>query len=222
MLRCNNVNALRTSVGSTAIRAALGRRCTRTFLSRSSAAPFSSPSARQVLALPQKGPWKPFGDARAYSSDHSDLPKDDSKPQSTTERSRPFSRPEPDDERLFALAMSNEAINPELSDKKLSRAVVEMELVWLKDPKALADRVRDALDAGEEALGVALVRSAQSQGIECGAAWNFLLEYCMYKKKSSWSAFRFYNDVGCSFLLFFPGSSDCWRTERLLTVVFSL
>lgn len=72
--------------------------------------------------------------------------------------------------------------------------VVDKELEWLQDPKELAHRVSNALRAGNVAMGVALVRTAQSRRMECQVAWNTLLEFSM-DIGSARSAFRFYNDV---------------------------
>ncbi|PTU19335.1 hypothetical protein P175DRAFT_0510603 [Aspergillus ochraceoroseus IBT 24754] len=77
---------------------------------------------------------------------------------------------------------------------KVSAKVVEMELKWLKDPRALADRIGMLLQADNIGLAAEIVRVAQSEKMECAVAWNHLIEYCMNKKNSA-AAFKFYNDM---------------------------
>lgn len=80
---------------------------------------------------------------------------------------------------------------------RVNRKVVEMEIKWLQDPRALADRVARLLGAGNVALAAALVREAQKERMECSVAWNRLLEYCMENGRAL-AAFKFYNEV-CGF-----------------------
>ena len=77
---------------------------------------------------------------------------------------------------------------------KVSGKVVEMELKWLKDPRALSDRVGRLLKADDVLLAVALVRTAQREHMECTVAWNHLMEYCMEKNNPK-AALKFYNEV---------------------------
>ncbi|KAE8151291.1 hypothetical protein BDV25DRAFT_152887 [Aspergillus avenaceus] len=77
---------------------------------------------------------------------------------------------------------------------KVSTKVVEMELVWLKDPRALGDRVSRMLITGQYELAVALIRAAQKERMDCGSAWNHLFAHCM-KQNSPEAAFRFYNEM---------------------------
>ncbi|KAE8364876.1 hypothetical protein BDV27DRAFT_110014 [Aspergillus caelatus] len=77
---------------------------------------------------------------------------------------------------------------------KVSGKVVEMELKWLKDPRALSDRVARLLNANDVLLAVALVRTAQRERMECTVAWNHLMEYCM-KKNHPRAALKFYNEM---------------------------
>lgn len=81
----------------------------------------------------------------------------------------------------------------------VNRKVVDMEIKWLKDPRALADRVARLLGAGNVALAAALVREAQKERMECSVAWNRLLEYCMESGRAL-AAFKFYHEVCCSFV----------------------
>lgn len=80
-------------------------------------------------------------------------------------------------------------------------SVVNAELKWLRDPLALAERVRRCLADGHLALGVSLVYKAQSKGFRCTAAFNRLLEYLLREKEPE-LAFRAWNDV-CSFSPFY-------------------
>ncbi|KAJ1714798.1 pentatricopeptide repeat protein [Aspergillus flavus] len=77
---------------------------------------------------------------------------------------------------------------------KVSGKVVEMELKWLKDPRALSDRVGRLLKADDVLLAVALVRTAQREHMECTVAWNHLMEYCMEKNNPK-AALKFYNEM---------------------------
>ncbi|KAE8372718.1 hypothetical protein BDV26DRAFT_87936 [Aspergillus bertholletiae] len=76
----------------------------------------------------------------------------------------------------------------------VSGKVVEMELKWLKDPRALSDRVARLLNANDILLAVALVRTAQKEHMECTVAWNHLMEYCL-KKNNPQAALKFYNEM---------------------------
>ena len=75
-----------------------------------------------------------------------------------------------------------------------SRKTLELELKWLADPRALADRVARILQSGDVAKAAALVRQAQREGMNCGVAWNNLLQYFMNRQCSK-AAFKLYNDV---------------------------
>ena len=79
----------------------------------------------------------------------------------------------------------------------VSGKVVQMELRWLKDPRALADRVARMLRSGNIALAADLVRTAQRQKMECSVAWNHLMSYSM-EQGEPLAAFKFYNDVSIS------------------------
>ncbi|KAL4871835.1 hypothetical protein BDV12DRAFT_163196 [Aspergillus spectabilis] len=75
-----------------------------------------------------------------------------------------------------------------------SKQAVKLELAWLKDRIILAERVRRLLNQNNIALAAGIVRAAQSQGIDCIAAWNHILGYCLDKKNPK-AAFRFWNDM---------------------------
>lgn len=77
---------------------------------------------------------------------------------------------------------------------QVSSTAVQMELKWLQDPRKLADRVAELLRKRRAPMAVALIRQAQKQHMECGVAWNNLLEYCM-NKGAPMAAFKFYNEV---------------------------
>ncbi|KAL4897860.1 hypothetical protein BDV59DRAFT_208504 [Aspergillus ambiguus] len=85
-------------------------------------------------------------------------------------------------------------VDAAFSGRSVSAKVVELELKWLKDPRALADRVARLLGGGDVPLAAALVRSAQKERMECAVAWNHLMEYCMGKRAPR-AAFKFYNDM---------------------------
>lgn len=71
---------------------------------------------------------------------------------------------------------------------------IAIELKWLQDRRALADRVARLMQSGDPAKAVALVRQAQKEGRQCDMVWNRILQYCMDRGHSQ-AAFRFYNDV---------------------------
>jgi hypothetical protein len=81
-----------------------------------------------------------------------------------------------------------------VSSGSIHRQAINSELVWLKDPKKLADRVASLLAAGKPDMAAALVREAQGRRIECTVAWNHLMQYCM-NRDAPRAAFKFYNDV---------------------------
>jgi hypothetical protein len=91
---------------------------------------------------------------------------------------------------LMAIA-SNSKIDGE---DPISHKTLELELKWLADPRAMADRVARILQSGDVAKAAALVRQAQREGLNCGAAWNNLLQYFMNRQCSK-AAFKLYNDV---------------------------
>ncbi|KAJ5666261.1 uncharacterized protein N7477_008709 [Penicillium maclennaniae] len=91
---------------------------------------------------------------------------------------------------LMAIA-SNSKIDGE---DPTSRKTLELELKWLADPRALADRVARILQSGDVAKAAALVRQAQREGMSCGVAWNNLLQYFMDRQCSK-AAFKLYNDM---------------------------
>lgn len=82
-------------------------------------------------------------------------------------------------------------------EESTSRKTLELELKWLADPRALADRVARILQSGDVAKAAALVRQAQRDGMSCGVAWNNLLQYFMDRGCTA-AAFKLYNDVSIS------------------------
>ncbi|GES57417.1 pentatricopeptide repeat protein [Aspergillus terreus] len=145
------------------------------------------------------------GTKRWYSSEssppieHADEPRTNAPKPSHTEASK---RPEgagDDLDPLMGVAMAGSSPKIREQDaaffgRSVSSKVVELELKWLKDPRALADRVARLLSADDVPLAAALVRSAQKERMECSVAWNHLLEYCM-NKRAPRAAFKFYNDM---------------------------
>lgn len=101
----------------------------------------------------------------------------------------------------IAMAGSSRRVREESGDAirgKLSEVAIRSELKWLKDPRALADRVARLLNVDDLASAAGMVRMAQKQKRPCVVAWNHIFEYTL-KKNVPAAAFRFYNDV--SFVL---------------------
>jgi hypothetical protein len=92
-------------------------------------------------------------------------------------------------------------------EKSTSRKTLELELKWLADPRALADRVARILQSGDVAKAAALVRQAQREGMSCGVAWNNLLQYFMDRGCSK-AAFKLYNDVRLSLISYLVQRGD--------------
>lgn len=84
--------------------------------------------------------------------------------------------------------------SPGAGESSISYKSIQMELKWLEDPRALADRVARILRGGDPAKAAALVRQAQKEGKKCDVAWNHLLQYCM-ERGHPIAALKFYNDV---------------------------
>ena len=68
------------------------------------------------------------------------------------------------------------------------------EIVWLKDPHMLEDRIARILRDDRIQMAAALVREAQRNNMKCVVAWNHIFQYLMDKKRLK-EAFKFYNDV---------------------------
>lgn len=73
-------------------------------------------------------------------------------------------------------------------------SAVRRELAWLADPKALAQRVRQALRKHEARFAAMLVRQAHKKNMGSAAAWNHLIEYCFQVDEPA-AAWRFYQEV---------------------------
>ncbi|KAA8650587.1 hypothetical protein EYZ11_010061 [Aspergillus tanneri] len=146
-----------------------------------------------MVVLRQTGVWKSSGDVKPYSTGPPAGPETD--PPKTQHRPE---RSDNEDAMLFDIAM--EGTSPKAreqrghSARRKTSKVVEQELKWLKDPRALADRVGRLLRSSYVAMAAALVRAAQKEDMECSVAWNHLLEYSM-DKGSPRSAFKFYNEM---------------------------
>ena len=98
---------------------------------------------------------------------------------------------------LYKLAHS-EVSSRRGADFYIPHRVLEQEMNWLKDPRALADRVATILRSQDPMLAVALIRRAHHMDISTVVAYNRLLEYCL-RMKAPKAAFRFWNDVGAFF-----------------------
>lgn len=81
---------------------------------------------------------------------------------------------------------------------------IVMELKWLQDRRALADRVTRLMQSGDPVKAVALVRKAQKDGRQCDMAWNRIIQYCS-DRGHVLAAFRFYNDVSLDLVFLPPG-----------------
>lgn len=73
-------------------------------------------------------------------------------------------------------------------------SAVRRELAWLTDPKALAQRVRQALRKHEARFAAMLVRQAHKKNMGSATAWNHLIEYCFQVDEPA-AAWRFYQEV---------------------------
>ena len=106
-------------------------------------------------------------------------------------------------------------------EESTSRKTLELELKWLADPRALADRVARILQSGDVAKAAALVRQAQRDGMSCGVAWNNLLQYFMDRGCTA-AAFKLYNDVSISVISCLAQRKDTgiFAMEALLTKNF--
>ncbi|EAU38255.1 predicted protein [Aspergillus terreus NIH2624] len=176
--------------------------------------------SRAAIPSPIDTSLKSADTRRWYSSEssppieHADEPRTNAPKPSLTEASK---RPEgagDDLDPLMGVAMAGSSPKIREQDaaffgRSVSSKVVELELKWLKDPRALADRVARLLSADDVPLAAALVRSAQKERMECSVAWNHLLEYCM-NKRAPRAAFKFYNDVCCARVSFwlYGGCAD--------------
>ncbi|PWY84652.1 hypothetical protein BO94DRAFT_468017 [Aspergillus sclerotioniger CBS 115572] len=94
---------------------------------------------------------------------------------------------------LYKLAHS-EVSSRRGADYYIPHRVLEREMNWLKDPRALADRVVEILKSQDPMLAVALIRRAHYMDISTVVAYNRLLEYCL-RMKAPKAAFRFWNDM---------------------------
>ncbi|KAL4964181.1 pentatricopeptide repeat-containing protein [Aspergillus stella-maris] len=81
---------------------------------------------------------------------------------------------------------TNEAPRPQ-------RATIEKEMVWLHDPRKLADRVQMLLREKKYSLAVELARQALYREHDSDVAWNHIFKYCLSKNHPK-AAFRFWND----------------------------
>lgn len=100
-----------------------------------------------------------------------------------------------ENEHKFLMALASG--QPSAVDNAMTPKALERELDWLKDPRALADRVGRLIHAGEVASAATLVRQANKEGMPTTAAWNRLIQHCM--ERLQWKpAFKFFNDVSLS------------------------
>ncbi|KAF9893876.1 hypothetical protein FE257_010046 [Aspergillus nanangensis] len=215
MLRGSNVHALRTGVSTgMALRvSSLGTRWPSALWRRSNLSPTLRVSLHSLVAIPSPTTraWHPVG-LKQYSTE-SHHPSDNpaatvaDETQATHKDQDPEVKESKENERtrepldpLLGVAMAGTSpkvrgdTDSSFEGRSISSKVVEMELKWLQDPRALADRVARLLQAGDFALAAALVRGAQADRIECSVAWNHLMEHSL-KKGNPKAAFKFYNDM---------------------------
>lgn len=158
----------------------------------------------RVLAPGHIGAWRLSTGAKGYSTS-SDVPK----PPPVSKRlarnifldRESSKKPERTTTNDILLAIAKAGTSPRARDElrettsvAVSGKVVEMELKWLQDPRALSDRVARLLQGNDVVLAVALVRAAQKEGMECTVAWNHLMEYSL-SNNSPLAALKFYNEM---------------------------
>ncbi|KAE8353934.1 hypothetical protein BDV28DRAFT_132073 [Aspergillus coremiiformis] len=205
MLRCSNAGALRTGVKSgPAKRICPGRSWSRGIPAGTSSILLSS-TAPAGLALRQNGVRRLPGDAKEYSTNLSIARPGFVRRRKAASNvflsrdTRESKRAATNNDLLLAIAKAGTSpkVRKELKGTTLitvSGKTVEMELKWLQDPRALADRVAKLLSAHDVRLAVALVRGAEKESMECAVAWNHLLEYCL-KRHNPEAAMKFYNEM---------------------------
>jgi hypothetical protein len=94
-----------------------------------------------------------------------------------------------------ATAISKDQSLPRNTGKAtMSKMAIDMEMRWLNDRLALADRISQILKDGDFDKAATLVREAQRGGLDCMVAWNLLLDYEMQNGRPT-LAFRLYNEV---------------------------
>lgn len=209
MLRCSNAAALRSSVQHTVgLRSLPASRWAQASQSIRYAAPLARDTQRGRI-VGQPVALGSISGVKRYSTEASELAatveqsaadlttsfeKDDEpqRKQSSRRELQAFQ-----DHVLLEIAGAGSHPDGGPLEKMVSKNVVKQELKWLKDPKALADRVATILQAHDRksvALAVQLVRAAQKENMECSVAWNHLLEYCM-KRRQPKAAWKLYNEV---------------------------
>ncbi|KAI5287038.1 hypothetical protein KEM54_006286, partial [Ascosphaera aggregata] len=83
---------------------------------------------------------------------------------------------------------------PEVSGKtSVSAQSLLLELKWVQDRVALANRVEELLRDNDYDKAKELTRAAQKNKIECVVAWNTIFEYLMDRNQPM-VAFKLYND----------------------------
>ena len=99
-------------------------------------------------------------------------------------------------QRYIAATRRNVQENTATDESVLDERRVKKELQYLKDPLALADRVRSLLkdaDAPDPAKAYSMVRIA-SRSLLCTVAWNHVMDFEMSKGRLS-QALKAYNEV---------------------------
>ncbi|KAJ5666906.1 hypothetical protein N7462_011315 [Penicillium macrosclerotiorum] len=111
----------------------------------------------------------------------------------------------------------------------IPRGVLELELKWLQDPRALGDRVARILQSGDPAKAAALVRYAHNQGFQTGVGWNHILSYCMQRGHPK-AAFKFFNDMkkrnrkpnAATFTIMLKGFADAPKSRTSVNLAHSV
>ncbi|KAL3466390.1 hypothetical protein BJX64DRAFT_250771 [Aspergillus heterothallicus] len=206
MLRCSHATALRTQFPSSAVlRTPLSSRLAKTPRSYSLLAP--APNPTQIVAFQTKLPQlrlysTEFGEDNRGKDSHPELdgellpPDWNDNPASQRHKHKisrgpklhgPFEvRRAKGDDPLVKVAMGKA--------KPAARTVIQIEMKWIKDRVMLAQRVRRLLNKHDIGLAAGLVQAAQHQGMDCCAAWNDILAYCL-DNGSPVAAWKFWNKM---------------------------
>ena len=75
------------------------------------------------------------------------------------------------------------------------RPELRTELIYLRDPLKLGQRVQDLLRVGKAENALEMVRAA-SKSMECTVSWNFLVSHELQEGRIR-GALKLYNEVGC-------------------------
>ncbi|RAH59745.1 pentatricopeptide repeat protein [Aspergillus piperis CBS 112811] len=213
MLRCGNATALRS--GSVAMKPLLRTQWLRTTPSRSifhiaESGPRIGTPGRQFARIGSLQARQMHGAVAAEGSPASSS-QEETAPREKEEREARETKPAHSHGKRKSLEPSSTTDENEVLDKRtllrrlvrrewvpqrylVPRTVLNAELKWLRDPHALAERVRRCLADGHLALGLKLIQMAHQKRFKAIPAFNRLLEYLMREKEPE-LAFRAWNDM---------------------------